>query len=177
MKRREFVAGVLASGVVIEALAAQGHNHEETDGPLANATVSFGAWPSEPPFDRLVPPPAGSPPPPNVHKLIPYTATIKAGGNVNFVIAGFHNIAVYGPGSTLESINASITTPVPGAPMGFPPLVNDSVNRVYRGTNPFNQPQDRTEVVNFSDPGTYLVICAFLPHFIDRMHGWVKVVK
>src|SRR5690349_7246796 len=81
MKRREFVTAVLASVVAIEALAAQGHNHnKEFDGPLANATVSFGAWPTEPAFDRFAPPPPG--PPPNVHELFPYTTTIKAGGSV-----------------------------------------------------------------------------------------------
>ena len=180
MRRREFVTGVLAVGAAAEALAAQGHgnghDHETAEGPLANATVSFGAWPSEPPFDRLMPPPAGSPPPPNVHQLIPHTATIKAGGTVNFLIAGFHNVVVYGPGSTPETINAGIQTPVPGAPPNFPRLIDDPVNRVYRGVNPFTLPQDRSEVVHFAAPGTYLVICAFLPHFLDDMWGWVKVL-
>jgi hypothetical protein len=37
--------------------------------------------------------------------------------------------------------------------------------------------QDRVEVVQFSRPGTHLVICAFLPHFNDEMYGWVKVVN
>lgn len=176
MKRREFVTGVLASGVAIEALAAQGHNHDnEVDGPLANATVSFGSWPTDPPFDRFAPPPPG--PPPNVHELFPYTTTIKAGGSVNFIIAGFHIVAVYGPGSTFDSVNGSILMPIPGAPTGFPPVINDSLNRIYRGANPITLSQDRTEVVNFPDPGTYLVICAFQPHFLDRMHGFVKVIK
>jgi hypothetical protein len=56
-------------------------------------------------------------------------------------------------------------------------VINDSVNRIYRGANPVTLSQDRTEVVHFADPGTYLVICAFQPHFLDRMHGWVKVVR
>jgi plastocyanin len=176
MKRREFVTGVLVGGAAIEALAAQGHDHgKEIDGPLANATVSFGAWPTEPPFDRIAAPPPG--PPRNVHELIPYTATIKAGGTVNFVIAGVHVVAVYGPGSTFESVDGSITMPLPGAPAGFPPVINDSVNRIYRGANPVMLSQDRTEVVHFDEPGTYLVICAFQPHFLERMHGWVKVVR
>ena len=178
MKRREFVSGMLVAGVAAEALAAQGsHRHEDEpiEGPLANATVSFGAWPIRL-SDRLVPPPPG-PPPPNIHQLLPYAVMIKAGGAVNFIVAGFHNIVVYGPGTTLASIDEGNTIPVPGAPAGFPPLINDPVNRVYRGANPFNLPQDRVEVVHFADPGTYLVICAFVPHFADRMHGWVKVNK
>ena len=179
MKRREFVSGVLAGGLAADALAAQGHAHEDevpVDGPLAVATVSFGAWPAGL-SDRLVPPPQPAPPPPNVHQLLPYTVTIKAGGAVNFIVAGFHNIAVYAPGTTLESIAAGALIPVPGAPPGFPPLIDDPRGRVFRGANPFTLPQDRVEVVHFRDPGTYLVICAFLPHFNDKMHGWVKVVK
>jgi plastocyanin len=180
MKRREFVTGVLAAGLAADALAAQGrgHGHGDTplEGPLANAVVSFGAWPAGL-SDRLIPPPPGSPPPPNVHQLLPYTVTIKAGGAVNFVLAGFHHVVVYGPGTTFDAIAAGSTIPVPGAPEGFPRLIDDPTNRVYRGLNPFGQPQDRVEVVHFSNPGTYLVICAFVPHFADKMHGSVKVVK
>ena len=50
------------------------------DGPLANATVSFGQW--EPPLDRLTTNPGAGPG--NVHELAPNIATIKAGGAVNF---------------------------------------------------------------------------------------------
>jgi hypothetical protein len=36
--------------------------------------------------------------------------------------------------------------------------------------------QDRIENVTLSEPGTYLVICAVQPHFVnDRMHGFVTV--
>jgi hypothetical protein len=36
--------------------------------------------------------------------------------------------------------------------------------------------QDRVEVVHFPDPGTFLVICGVLPHFVtDQMYGFVKV--
>ena len=96
-----------------------------------------------------------------------------------FVIAGFHHIAVYGPGTTLESINETLTQPVtmpPPMPDPFPPLINDPTNRVYRGLDPSRFPQDRVEVVTFADPGRYLVICAFLPHFLDNMHGFVNVL-
>ena len=96
-----------------------------------------------------------------------------------FVIAGFHHIAVYGPGTTLESINETLTQPVtlpPPMPDPFPPLINDPTNRVYRGLDPSRFPQDRVEVVTFADPGRHLVICAFLPHFLDNMHGFVNVL-
>ena len=46
MKRRDFFASVVVAGVAGPAMAAQGqgHNHATVDGPLANATVSFGQW-------------------------------------------------------------------------------------------------------------------------------------
>lgn len=180
MKRRDLLAGIVATGIAAPAYARPAqqeheHEHEAIDGPLATATVSFGAWPTDPPLDRIAPPPPG--PPRNVHQLIPNLVTIKAGGTVNFVIAGFHNPAVYGPGVKPEDINATITIPVPGAPAGFPPLIDDATKRIYRGPNPFPLPQDRTEVVHFPKKGLYLVICAFTPHFADGMFGWVRVLK
>jgi hypothetical protein len=36
---------------------------------------------------------------------------------------------------------------------------------------------DRVEVVQFSVPGTHLVVCTFLPHFVEGMHGWVRVFR
>lgn len=96
MKRREFVeqlgigSAVLAAVGVAEA-AQNEHEHRPLTGPLANATVSFGAWPVgsvEAPLDRTVTPVA--PVAPNVHSLLPWSVTIKQGGAVNFVLAGFH---------------------------------------------------------------------------------------
>ena len=184
MKRRHFVASVLGTGLVVPAALAlnkdeaaparAGHDHDDDlDGPLANATVSFGAWPSLP-YDRLAPPAPG--PPPNVHRLIPNRVTIKKNGSINFIVAGFHNIVVYGPGKKVEDVNAGLTMPTPGAPPGFPPIINDPNDRVFRGVFAFGMSQDRVEVVQFSRKGTHLVICAFLPHFEDEMWGWVKVV-
>jgi hypothetical protein len=166
---------MLATTVGRTADAASQSEHDHHDpitGALANVTVSFGAWPM--PLDRLNVPPG---PPPNVHQLIPFVSTVKAGGTVNFIVAGFHNIAVYGNGTKPEDIDASILIPVPGAPMGFPPLIDDSKNRVFRGASSFTLPQDRVEVVQFPKRGLFLVICAFLPHFEDEMWGWVRVVR
>ena len=183
MRRRNFVMSVLAGGVTaVPALAAQDHDHPEAPtGPLANATVSFGEWHTSPPLDRFL---VATPPPANVHQVIPFEAQIKAGGSVNFIISGFHVLAVYAPGTELEDINSSITIAIPGAPMGVPPVINDSANRVYRGVNPFDlaatkfgPPLDRTEAINFAEPGRYLVVCVFQPHFNERMHGYVNVIK
>ena len=184
MKRRDFVGrlgiGSAALASLSGGVAAAGkddhHDHQSIDGSNATATVSFGAWPSggNAPLDRLAVP--NAPDAPNVHRMIPYIATIKAGGTVNFIIAGFHLLAVYGPGTKFEDIDATIVAPLPGAPFpGFPPMINDSNKRVYRGLNPLAAPQDRVEAVQFPKKGRYLVICAFLPHFNDNMYGYVKV--
>lgn len=176
MNRRDFVSTVVATGLAAPALAAQGQGHGHprvVDGPLATATVSFGAWPSDPPLDRTDLPPG---PPPNVHEQIPFVTTIKAGGTVNFIIAGVHQLAVYAPGTSLGSIDGTLLQDVPGAPPGFPPVVNDPANRVYRGPFPSLADQDRVEVVHFRTPGTYLAVCVFLPHFLEGMHGWVRVL-
>jgi plastocyanin len=174
MNRREFVeklgagsavavaGGALAASITQRSAEAQeaAHDHTPVSGALANATVSFGAWP---PQDRLNLP-AGVPP-------------IKAGGTVNFIVAGFHNIAVYGNGTTPEDINTSILRDVPGAPPPFPKLIDDPTNRVFRGIASFPPVNvDRVEVVQFPEKGEYLVICAFVPHFEDNMWGWVRVV-
>jgi len=186
MKRREFMAkagaGVglaslpLAAGVAAskhgKPQGAHGHGqaHEQVTGPLASATVSFGQWPASlsEPLDRF--PNEGAPAIPNSHHLIPYEAMIKAGGSVNFVIAGFHQVIVYGGGKQPSDVDTSLVEPT--TPL---PLINDPENRIYRGVSPFLSPQDRVEVVQFTEPGTYLVICGFLFHFQEGMFGWVKV--
>ena len=183
MKRREFVgklgigsaalaaAAAVGSGVKPSAAAGQ-HKHGTVDGPLASATVSFGQWKTDPPLDRIGGP---TPPPTNQHLLIPYAPTIRAGGSVNYIISGLHQVLIYGPGTTMESINPGILVP---SGEGFPPLIADATNRIYRGPNPVALlPNiDRVEVVTFAHPGTYLVVCGVLPHFEDNMHGWVKVI-
>jgi plastocyanin len=181
MKRREFVeklgigsvaAAALGSGVAAAPAGADQHDHSAVDGPLASATVSFGQWTTDPPFDRY---PANSDRTRNQHKLVPYSVTIKAGGSVNFIISGTHQVLVYAPGTTLESIDASLI--VDAVPPAFPGFINDPQNRVYRGLDPRPLAQDRVEVITLRHPGTYLVVCGLVPHFLDRMHGWVKVVS
>jgi hypothetical protein len=190
MKRREFVerlgigsaslaaGGALGHSLGVPTAEAQGHDHTQVDGPLAAATVSFGQWRTDPATDRF---PNLSPRQQNQHLLIPYMPTIKAGGSVNFVIAGFHQVLVYAPGTQTADIDTTMTVlpsvlPPPPVPAVFK-LINDPRNRVYRGLDPSLQPQDRVEVVSFAHKGTYLVICGFYPHFVtDNMHGFVNVV-
>jgi plastocyanin len=180
MKRREFVrtfgvgsAGVAAASALggVSAAAAAQHDHQQSNGPLASATVVFGAWRVDPPLDRF---PNLSPRTANEHRLMPYVSKIKAGGSVSFVISGLHLILVYAPGTTMESINETlIIEAVPGV---FPGFIDDPANRIYRGLDPRPLPQDRVESVTFAVPGTYLVTCAVVPHFADNMHGFVTVL-
>ena len=183
MKRRQFVeqlgigSAVLAAASV--AHAAQGeHEHKALTGPLAHATVGFGAWPVgtvQVPRDRFTLP--NAPQGPNVHALLPNDVTIKEGGSVSFVLAGFHHVVVYAPGKEPDEINQSVLLPIPMAPVTVG-LIDDPQGRIYRGLDPrlATTPQDRVEVVGFSTRGTYLVICAVNVHFNDGMFGWVKVI-
>ena len=168
------VAGVSAAlGLTIKPIpvaAEEPHKHQPISGPLANATVSFGGWPTDPALDRF--PNLGAPGLPNVHQLIPNEVKIKAGGSVNFIIAGFHHVLVYDDGTQPGDINPNML--VPGS--SPPGLIDDPDNRIYRGLDPRLFPQDRVEVVHFSKPGIYLVTCGVLPHFLDRMFGFVRVI-
>ena len=188
MKRREFVeklgvgsavalvtggAFVSTSGTAA-ALAlgqGQGHDHEQVRGPNATATVTFGSWRSDFPVDRYPNVSSGTA---NGHQVIPYQATIKPGGAVAFVIAGLHQVIVYGPDVEPGQINASLTRPTTGTPLGTP-LINDPVNRVFSGVDPSLYPRDRVETVQFLSPGRYLVICGVQSHFVNGMFGWIRV--
>jgi hypothetical protein len=99
--RRNLLKGAAAGSVVAglglttkpetakpEAHAAGAHQHEPISGPLANATINFGSWRTDPPLDRF---PNVSPIDRNQHQLTPHEVTIQAGGTVNFIIGGFHH--------------------------------------------------------------------------------------
>jgi plastocyanin len=177
MKRRAFVTSVLAAGVAGPVVAGGQHEHaQQLDGPLASATVSFGAWPADPskPFDRMTQPPP-PPPPPNLHAVVPHTTKIKAGGTVNYIISGLHQVQVYIPGTTVDQLLAAAEVDGGTVPIGpgFPPALNVAEGRVFRG---LVNPTDRVEVVHFPDPGTYLVVCGVMPHLQSGMYGWVTVL-
>lgn len=190
--RRSFLkatgGAIIAAGSAgILEVEAQHHTkvayRVSSDDPLGSATVSFGGWMSgfTPPLDRFTNP--LPPPPSNHHELIPNTAQIKAGGYINFIISGLHVVAIYGGGRAVmrpSDIDATILTPL--GP-GLPPVISDPDRRLYRGPNPLisaGPPPvinlDRVEVVHFDNPGTYLIICAVLPHFNEGMFGYVRVL-
>ena len=186
--RRKFLkatGGALLAAGSVGVFEAYAQHHKKVaysvaDDPLGSATVSFGGWMSgfTPPLDRFTNP--LPPPPANHHELIPNVAKIKAGGYVNFIISGLHVVAIYDNGTKPEDIDKTILTPL-GGPL--PPVISDPDRRIYRGPNPVisaGPPPvinlDRVEVVHFDDPGTYLVICAVLPHFNEGMYGYVRVL-
>jgi len=153
------------------------------------ATVSFGLWETDPRLDRLVADPAQGAG--NHNEIIPNIATIRIDqddGGVNFIISGGHVVAVYEDGTQPEDIDpvsiepncpAIITSPCsPVNAAGVPSaggILSDANRRIYRGPT-FTGRRDGVEVVHFSKPGTYLVICARKNHFDDGMYGFVRVL-
>lgn len=186
MKRWSFIvlciAAIFAVGISTYFVLAQEKHQHDSDINLDrddrgstpdNATVTFGGWMTTPPLDRF---PNNNPISANHHALTPKTVKIKAGGTVNFVIGGFHEVLVYDNGTRPEDINTNLTVQPTNLPTG-PPLINDPNRRIYRGLHPSTQSQDRVETVVFDRPGLYLVICAVRPHFVnDGMYGFVRVV-
>jgi len=163
------VGGAAAVGLAIRPETA---TPADDNGPLSNATVSFGEWMTVPPLDRF---PNSSPAAANHHALIPNEVKIKAGGTVNFIIAGLHQVIVYDDGRQPGNIDTTLTRPTTGTPAGVP-LINDPFERIYAGLDPSTQTRDRVEVVQFPTRGTFLVICGVLPHFQQGMFGFVKVL-
>ena len=136
---------------------------------------------------------------PDNHHVIPDTIRVNVGDVVNFSVSGFHIIRVYGDGVKLSQVKMEIpdeceVNPLP--PATFPPQCGappvpivspGALNVYYSGINPLVSPQpgppfamasaatNRVEPVSFLAPGRYLVICAVLPHFNDKMYAWVEV--
>ena len=162
--RRSVIKSFVTGGIVAGAtpVAAQ-HGREHLPRGIGHATVVFGQWNT--PMDRFT----GVFGPPNVgHHVTPHNATIAAGGSVAFLIGGFHLLLIYNDGVLHSDIDTTKVIP------GVPPLIDDPVNRLYRGPDPRVNPVDRIEVVHFHEPGTYLMACGVLPHF-HEMYGYIKV--
>jgi plastocyanin len=105
--------------------------------------------------------------------LVPQTVVIDAGGTVTFKTFGVHQVAIYEPGKAPEDVNLAATKPscVPGVP-----LIDDAVDRLEVLDDQPCQGGEATLSYTFDEPGRYLVICAFLPHFaFAKMYGWVVV--
>jgi plastocyanin len=164
MQRRTLVAAMPAL-----ALAPVAVHADEDGNPRMSVTVSFGAG-----LNTAQPGNAAN------HHVLPDRIRIKAGGVVNFAVAGFHQIFVYQPGKTPQQVV------VPAAGL----FIDDLDRLYYQGivpaggpppgtpatTNPSNA-ENRVEPVSFADPGAYLVICNVRPHFLDGMWAWIVVSR
>lgn len=132
------------------------------------------------------------------HAIVPDEVKVDHDGVVHFLVAGFHQVVVYKPGTQPEDINT-----------GTGLFINDTNNQYYLGilpaggpppgipatptaTDPRSNAANRVESVSFpvqdgihpmtgatlserAEPGTYLVICNIRQHFLDGMFGFIKV--
>ena len=135
------------------------------------------------------------------HHVLPNVIRVNTGDVVNFVVSGLHVIRVYDRGVLLSDVKALIpdeceVNPTPPAEFPancftdagpvpvIPPL---GLDVYYEGLNSIGPPpqvppfaplslaQNRVEAVSFLKPGRYLVICAVLEHFNDKMYAIVEV--
>jgi hypothetical protein len=108
--------------------------------------------------------------------LIPRTVTIAAGGSVTYDILirfGIHQPAVYEAGTKPGDI-------VPEGPF---PFVNDTTGRIVGGLGdavaapaPGVSATGTWTTPALTEPGRYLVLCNFAPHFTEfDMYGWINV--
>ncbi len=189
------VSAALGAAIKTEARAQQSSAPDDTQihghfgmsmiAPIPEATVSFGFFPADSTVDRMQ---VAAPGNRNGHLMIPSQVTIRAGGMVNFIVAGNHQIVVYDDGILPRDINANLVLPPP-----LSNLIDDPNGRVYRGASPSPVPAnffgpglpvadlpaaspDRIEAVSFPRPGAYLVICGVRTHFIGGMYGFVVVL-
>ena len=186
-------------GIVLSASLATADDRRSD-----NVTVSFGLWdPNKSdlssPLDRFLGDPAQGAGVNDI--LVPQKVTIKEGDAVNFIIGGGHVLTIYDDGTKPKDIGSDIEPncafPLPTSGITIPcspvnaagvpqagGILSDSNGRIYRGAflNLVAR-RDGVEVVQFTKPGTYLVICARKSHFIDsttgefQMFGFVKVEK
>lgn len=190
MKRLSLVS-VLSPSVLFASLAlvswSAWADDDHDDKNRSQATASFGRGLN-----------TAQPGNPVNHAVLPREIKIKAGGVVDFAVAGFHDIIVFKPGFTMEHLihagggQIPLTAPIfvipPDPAAALPAAISFLAGSIYyRGINPAGGPlgtavggnpangSNRTEPVAFLERGTYLVICNVRPHLLDGMHAVVKV--
>ena len=169
----------LASGGSLTAVSGQGGGNS----PLA-AVMQFGQANVGSDF----PPTSGHDHSANaVDNIVPRTVVIAVNGTVTFnVPPGVHQINIYKPGTQPEDVDVSMgnrTTlaaragcgaPLPAAVANAPIVLNTAGSNFEAAIAvPCFTPTEAT--YTFTQPGKYLVICAFLPHFEGGMYAWVEV--
>jgi len=109
--------------------------------------------------------------------LVPRTVVIDRNGIVTFILPSpsVHAIAIYRPGTEPGDINTTLLTT---AGRGCPPvpLINDPTNRLATVGSQVCGGGSTPVSFQFVNSGRHLVICRFLPHFVNvQMFGWVNV--
>lgn len=142
----------------------------------STAVVTFGRTGVGSPFDPAIGHDRSGHAP---EKILPHTVNIAAGGSVTFNLAPFHAAAIYDNGTQPGDITISPAT-LDDLPAPFIPdfIINDPSNRIALGPplNPGAPTTWTTPPGTFDDPGTYLVICTVVPHFVGaKMYAFVKV--
>jgi plastocyanin len=152
------VLGLAALGLAVPAVLA---------GPGSSATVRFGNDDVGSPFPPITDhDQSGN----GKFNLIPRTVTIARGGSVTYDILirfGFHEPKVYDVGTTPDDIQG-----------GFP-FIDDNDGLLASGPRVGSATGTATWTTpagTFDEPGRYLVLCNFEPHFAEfGMYGWVQV--
>ncbi len=174
------IIAILTFCGIAPSAMAQTVDESRLSGRRADATVSFGLWETNPPLDRFFGnPPQGAG---NRPEVIPNVSRVNISqndsGGMNFIISGNHVVAIYDDGTRPEDIDPNMLVQAePPITLGGG-IIGDPDKRIYLGANQTGATgaRDRVEVVHFSKPGTYLVICAIRSHFVnDGMYGFVVV--
>ena len=166
----------LASGGSLTSVSGQGGGNS----PLA-AVMQFGQANVGSDF----PPTSGHDHSGNaVDNIVPRTVVIAVNGTVTFnVPPGVHQINIYKPGTQPEDVDTSMSNLTtlaahagcgPPAPAGAPLVIGGAGDNFLAAIPvPCFTPTQAT--YTFTQPGKYLVICAFLPHFEGGMYASVEV--
>ncbi len=139
-------------------------------GPDTSATVRFGNDDVGSPF----PPITGHDQSGNgKFNLIPRSVTIAAGGSVTYDILvrfGFHEPKVYDVGTTPDDIDVQL-------PIAQNLFINEDEGLIASGPRVSAAVGTATWPTPVLDePGRYLVLCNFAPHFAEfGMYGWINV--
>ncbi len=111
-------------------------------------------------------------------QLAPRVLAVTAGGSVSFSINAIsHQVAVYGPGTTVAGIDTRIVGGVADTPGAGSTIIDPNTRIAESPDLPFApDPATRWEWDTTGvAAGTYLVICTFQPHLEVGMYGWVIV--
>jgi hypothetical protein len=141
------------------------------------AHVEFGSDHVGSPFD----PPSGHDASSHAKDSVrPRTTVLAAGGEIEFEIYPFHQVAIYEPGTNPEDIDVEtlLDLNVPCEPFTIPDFVFDDPEGRILLSPPATceETEWTTPPGTFDRPGRYLIVCTTLPHFVEfDMYGWVIV--